>query len=73
MKSYSLHAARLLRTSALGATLAVATVAMPAFAQDTETTDTAAADAGADNEIVVTAQGRAQRLSLIHISEPTRH
>ncbi len=68
MKSYSLHAARLLRTSALGATLAVATVAMPAFAQDTETTDTAAADAGADNEIVVTAQGRAQRLADVPVA-----
>ncbi|MBN8844696.1 MAG: TonB-dependent receptor [Sphingomonadales bacterium] len=65
MKSSSLHAARLLRTSALGVSLAVAVVSVPAFAQDTggNTSD----DSG-DAPIVVTAQGRAQLLSDVPVA-----
>ena len=65
MKS-SLLAARLLRTSALGVSLAVTMVSIPAFAQDA--TDTATADDTASNEIVVTAQGRAQRLADVPVA-----
>ncbi|PKP86713.1 MAG: TonB-dependent receptor [Alphaproteobacteria bacterium HGW-Alphaproteobacteria-17] len=64
MKSSSLRAARLLRTSALGVSLAVATVSAPAFAQDAA--DTAADDGNSD--IVVTAQGRAQRLADVPVA-----
>ena len=65
MKS-SLLAARLLRTSALGVSLAVTMVSIPSFAQDA--TDTATADDTASNEIVVTAQGRAQRLADVPVA-----
>ena len=51
MKSSSLLAARLLRTSALGVSLAVAAVSVPAFAQDAADTDTATADDGGSSEI----------------------
>ncbi|HZG32300.1 MAG TPA: TonB-dependent receptor plug domain-containing protein, partial [Sphingopyxis sp.] len=64
MKSHTLCAARLLRTSALGVSLAITSVAVPAFAQDTA----AAADDSADSEIVVTAQGRAQRLADVPVA-----
>ncbi|SKB64927.1 TonB-dependent receptor [Sphingopyxis flava] len=62
MKSSSLLAARLLRTSALGVSLAVAAAAAPAFAQDT------AADDSSGDVIVVTAQGRAQLLSDVPVA-----
>lgn len=70
MKSSSLRAARFMRTSALGVSLAIATVAMPAFAQNT------AADAPADTAtddsdntpIIVTAQGRSQLLSDVPVA-----
>ncbi|WP_194954254.1 TonB-dependent receptor [Sphingopyxis solisilvae] len=64
MKSSSLRAARLLRTSALGVSLAVVAVSAPAFAQDAA--DTAADDGNSD--IVVTAQGRAQRLADVPVA-----
>jgi outer membrane receptor protein involved in Fe transport len=64
MKSSSLRAARFLRTSALGVSLAVAAVSVPAFAQDAA--DTAADDGNSD--IVVTAQGRAQRLADVPVA-----
>jgi iron complex outermembrane recepter protein len=68
MKSYTLCAARLLRTSALGASLAIVSLAVPAYAQDTAT-DTATTDDGAaDSEIVVTAQGRSQLLSDVPVA-----
>ncbi|WP_081944761.1 TonB-dependent receptor [Sphingopyxis sp. MWB1] len=67
MKSSSLHAGRLLRSSALGMSLAVAVAAAPASAQD--------ADANPQNEayddsavIVVTAQGRSQLLSDVPVA-----
>lgn len=63
MKS-SLHAAHLLRSSALGVTLAVAAVSVPAFAQDSNTTTNENGDA----PIVVTAQGRAQLLSDVPVA-----
>jgi len=67
MKSSSLLAARLLRTSALGVSLAVAAAAAPAFAQDSTAQDTAADDSSGD-VIVVTAQGRAQLLSDVPVA-----
>lgn len=67
MKSYTHCAARLLRTSALGASLAIVGMAAPAFAQDTAT-DTATADDSSNSEIVVTAQGRAQRLADVPVA-----
>jgi len=67
MKSYTHCAARLLRTSALGASLAIVGMAVPAFAQDTAT-DTATADDSSNSEIVVTAQGRAQRLADVPVA-----
>ncbi|WP_422059431.1 TonB-dependent receptor [Sphingopyxis sp.] len=66
MKSSSLLAARLLRTSALGVSIAVAAVSVPAFAQDAA--DTATADAIDSSEIVVTAQGRSQRLADVPVA-----
>ena len=64
MKSSSLRAARWLRSSALGVSIAVAAVSVPAFAQDaTDTTDDSA-----DAPIVVTAQGRAQLLSDVPVA-----
>jgi len=72
MKSSSLLAARLLRTSALGVSLAVAAAAAPAFAQDSAAPDSAAQNAAADDSasdaIVVTAQGRAQLLSDVPVA-----
>ncbi|SBV34868.1 TonB-dependent receptor [uncultured Sphingopyxis sp.] len=66
MKSSSLRAARFLRTSALGVSIAMAAVAVPAFAQD------APADAAADDSdntpIIVTAQGRSQLLSDVPVA-----
>src|SRR3546814_13846649 len=58
MKSSSLRAARLLRTSALGVSIAMAAVAAPAFAQDAPA-DTATDDSD-NTPIIVTAQGRSQ-------------
>ncbi len=66
MKSSSLLAARLLRTSALGVSLAVAAVSVPAFAQDA--TDAADTDDSGDAPIVVTAQGRSQLLSDVPVA-----
>jgi outer membrane receptor protein involved in Fe transport len=70
MKSSSHLAARLLRTSALGVSLAIAVTAAPAFAQDNTAPDTApqAADDSGDAPIVVTAQGRAQLLSDVPVA-----
>ncbi|HEY0597874.1 TonB-dependent receptor, partial [Sphingopyxis sp.] len=70
MKSSSLRAARFLRTSALGVSIAMAAIAAPAFAQNT------AADAPADTAtddsdntpIIVTAQGRSQLLSDVPVA-----
>src|SRR3546814_16060391 len=61
MKSSSLRAARLLRASALGVSIAMAAVAAPAFAQDAPP-DTATDDSD-NTPIIVTAQGRSQLLS----------
>ncbi len=72
MKSSSLRAARLLRTSALGLSVAIAAVSAPAFAQDAATEDAAPLDESFDdsgeNVIVVTAQGRAQLLSDVPVA-----
>jgi outer membrane receptor protein involved in Fe transport len=65
MKS-SLPVARLLRSSALGVSLAVVAVSAPAFAQDAA--DAATTDDSANSEIVVTAQGRAQRLADVPVA-----
>lgn len=64
MTSSSLLNARLLRTTALGVSIAVAAVSAPAFAQD------AATDNAEDtaNAIVVTAQGRSQLLSDVPVA-----
>ena len=61
MKSSSLRAARFMRTSALGVSLAIAAVSVPAVAQ-TAPADTATDDSD-NTPIIVTAQGRAQLLS----------
>ena len=58
-------AANLLRGTALGVSLAVAVVAMPAAAQDAETATEEAAD---EDAIVVTAQGRSQLLSDVPVA-----
>src|SRR3546814_4913478 len=63
MKSSSLRAARFLRTSALGVSIAMAAVAAPAFAQDAPA-DTATDDSD-NTPIIVTAQGRSEE----HTSE----
>ncbi|HWW58011.1 MAG TPA: TonB-dependent receptor plug domain-containing protein, partial [Sphingopyxis sp.] len=71
MKSSSLLAARLLRSSALGLSIAITATAVPAFAQDAaaqDAADTATTAAAGDNEIVVTAQGRAQRLADVPVA-----
>lgn len=65
MKSSSLSVSRLMRSSALGATIAIAAISVPAFAQNApqDTTD--------DNNnaaIVVTAQGRSQLLSDVPVA-----
>ncbi len=74
MKYSSLHCARLLRSSALGVSLAVAIGSVPAFAQDA-TDDSSAQDAAPQdsayddsNVIIVTAQGRAQALSDVPVA-----
>lgn len=67
MKSSSLHAARLLRSSALGVSLAVAVVSVPALAQDAAPQDEAT-DTYGDAPIVVTAQGRSQLLSEVPVA-----
>ncbi len=66
MKSSSLHAARLLRTTAMGVSMAIAAMAVPAFAQDTAA-DTATDDSD-DTPIIVTAQGRSQLLSDVPVA-----
>src|SRR5690606_21128095 len=66
MKSSSLRAARFLRTSALGVSIAMAAVAAPAFAQDAPA-ETATDDSD-DTPIIVTAQGRSQLLSDVPVS-----
>jgi len=66
MKSSSLRAARLMRTSALGVSLAIAAVSVPAFAQDAPA-DTATDDSD-NTPIIVTAQGRAQLLSDVPVA-----
>ena len=58
-------AANLLRGTALGVSLAVAALAMPAAAQDT---DTAAEETVDEDDIVVTAQGRSQLLSDVPVA-----
>lgn len=65
MKSSTLCAARLLRSSALGVSLAMASVAVPAFAQDAAPQDE---DYSADAPIIVTAQGRSQLLSDVPVA-----
>ncbi|ALJ16029.1 TonB-dependent receptor [Sphingopyxis macrogoltabida] len=67
MKSSSLLAARLLRSSALGLSIAIAATAVPAFAQDAAPQDEATDDSG-DAPIVVTAQGRSQLLSDVPVA-----
>ena len=67
MKSSSLLAARLLRSSALGLSIAIAATAVPAFAQDAAPQDEASDDSG-DAPIVVTAQGRSQLLSDVPVA-----
>ncbi|MBW8297654.1 TonB-dependent receptor [Sphingopyxis sp.] len=66
MKSSSLRAARFMRTSALGVSIAMAVVAMPAFAQDA-TADEVADDSD-NTPIIVTAQGRSQLLSDVPVA-----
>lgn len=70
MKSSSLRAARFLRTSALGVSIAMAAIAAPAFAQNT--TADAPADTATDDSdntpIIVTAQGRSQLLSDVPVA-----
>ncbi|MFC3783680.1 outer membrane receptor protein involved in Fe transport [Sphingopyxis italica] len=66
MKSSSLRAARFLRTSALGVSIAMAAVAAPAFAQDAPA-DTATDDSD-NTPIIVTAQGRSQLLSDVPVA-----
>ncbi|WP_338424153.1 TonB-dependent receptor [Sphingopyxis kveilinensis] len=67
MKSSSLPAARLLRTTAMGVSIAIAAMAVPAFAQDTAAADTATDDSD-DTPIIVTAQGRSQLLSDVPVA-----
>ena len=66
MKSSSLRAARFMRTSALGVSLAMTAFAVPAFAQDAPA-DTATDDSD-NTPIIVTAQGRAQLLSDVPVA-----
>ena len=66
MKSSTLGAARFLRTSALGVSIAIAAVSVPAFAQDAPA-DTATDDSD-NTPIIVTAQGRAQLLSDVPVA-----
>ncbi|PZQ23366.1 MAG: TonB-dependent receptor [Sphingopyxis macrogoltabida] len=64
MPSSTLLSVRLLRTTALGVSIAVAAVSPSAFAQDTAPQD----DLSGDAPIVVTAQGRAQLLSDVPVA-----
>ncbi len=64
MKSSPTFASHLLRTSALTVSLSVAILATPVLAQDASNSD----DSGADTVIVVTAQGRSQRLSDVPVA-----
>ncbi len=66
MKSSSLCAARFMRTSALGVSLAMAVVAAPAFAQDAATDEVV--DDSDNTPIIVTAQGRSQLLSDVPVA-----
>ena len=66
MKSSSLRAARFLRTSALGVSIALAAISAPAFAQDAPADTTA--DDSDNTPIIVTAQGRAQRLADVPVA-----
>lgn len=66
MKSSSLLAARFMRTSALGVSLAIAVVAVPAFAQDAPADE--AVDDSDNTPIIVTAQGRSQLLSDVPVA-----
>ncbi|WP_440859725.1 TonB-dependent receptor [Sphingopyxis sp. 22461] len=66
MKSSSLRAARFMRTSALGVSLAMAAFSVPAFAQDAPA-DTATDDSD-NTPIIVTAQGRSQLLSDVPVA-----
>lgn len=66
MKSSSLRAARFLRTSALGVSIAMAAVAAPAFAQNAPADS--ATDDSDDTPIIVTAQGRSQLLSDVPVA-----
>ena len=66
MKSSSLCAARFMRTTALGVSIAMAVVAMPAFAQDAPADE--AVDDSDNTPIIVTAQGRSQLLSDVPVA-----
>ncbi len=66
MKSSSLCAARFMRTTALGVSIAMAVVAAPAFAQDAPAAETV--DDSDDTPIIVTAQGRSQLLSDVPVA-----
>lgn len=70
MKSSSLRAARFMRTSALGVSIAMAAISVPAFAQNSAAD--AAADTATDDSdntpIIVTAQGRSQLLSDVPVA-----
>ncbi|NIJ38751.1 outer membrane receptor protein involved in Fe transport [Sphingopyxis panaciterrae] len=67
MTSSSLLAGHLLRTTALGLSIAIAAAAAPAFAQDSAPQDAASDDSG-DAPIIVTAQGRSQLLSDVPVA-----
>jgi iron complex outermembrane recepter protein len=67
MKSSTLRAARFMRTSALGVSLAIAVVAAPAFAQDAPADETVVDDSD-NTPIIVTAQGRSQLLSDVPVA-----
>jgi len=66
MKSSSLCAARFMRTTALGVSIAMAVVAVPAFAQDAPAEETV--DDSDNTPIIVTAQGRSQLLSDVPVA-----
>ncbi len=66
MKSSTLCAARFMRTTALGVSIAMAVVAAPAFAQDAPADETV--DDSDNTPIIVTAQGRSQLLSDVPVA-----
>ena len=66
MKSSTLCAARFMRTTALGVSIAMAVVAVPAFAQDAPAEETV--DDSDNTPIIVTAQGRSQLLSDVPVA-----